>query len=132
MTTNAFLKRGLFWAALAATALHAASMTALGAEMPKEFQGKWCTESNTLEGDWDAYNAEDDLYCNHVNITATEVKSPELSVSCVVRKVTKLDVCPWGMIFRNREGSVRNVVGIRSDVISDKLIISYYAARSNC
>jgi len=58
-------------------------MTALGAEMPKEFQGKWC--------------------CNHVNITATEVKSPELSVSCVVRKVTKLDVCPWGMIFRNRE-----------------------------
>jgi len=29
-------------------------------------------------------------------------------------------------------GSVRNVVGIRSDVISDKLIISYYAARSNC
>jgi len=29
-------------------------------------------------------------------------------------------------------GSVRNVVGIRSDVISEKLIISYYAARSNC
>jgi len=27
---------------------------------------------------------------------------------------------------------VRNVVGIRSGIISDKLIISYYAARSNC
>jgi Domain of unknown function (DUF4331) len=30
------------------------------------------------------------------------------------------------------EGSVRNVVGIRSGIISEKLIISYYAARSNC
>jgi hypothetical protein len=29
-------------------------------------------------------------------------------------------------------GSVRNVVGIRSGIISEKLIISYYAARSNC
>jgi pyruvate formate lyase activating enzyme len=29
-------------------------------------------------------------------------------------------------------GSVRNVVGIRSDAISEKLTISYYAARSNC
>ena len=38
-----------------------------------------------------------------VEITATRVKSPALSVSCVVRQVTKFDVCPWGMIFRNRE-----------------------------
>jgi tripartite-type tricarboxylate transporter receptor subunit TctC len=30
------------------------------------------------------------------------------------------------------KGSVRNVVGIRSGIISEKLIISYYAARSNC
>jgi prolyl oligopeptidase len=29
-------------------------------------------------------------------------------------------------------GPVRNVVGIRSGIISEKLIISYYAARSNC
>jgi hypothetical protein len=29
-------------------------------------------------------------------------------------------------------GPVRNVVGIRSGIISDKLIIPYYAARSNC
>jgi hypothetical protein len=29
-------------------------------------------------------------------------------------------------------GSVRNVVGIRSGIISEKLVISYYAARSNC
>ena len=30
------------------------------------------------------------------------------------------------------DGSVRNVVGIRSGIISEKLIISHYAARSNC
>jgi hypothetical protein len=29
-------------------------------------------------------------------------------------------------------GPVRNVVGIRSGIISDKLFIPYYAARSNC
>jgi hypothetical protein len=33
---------------------------------------------------------------------------------------------------RVRKGPVRNVVGIRSGIISDKLIIPYYAARSNC
>jgi hypothetical protein len=29
-------------------------------------------------------------------------------------------------------GSVRDVVGIMSGIISDELIIAYYAARSNC
>src|SRR5271167_4667349 len=33
---------------------------------------------------------------------------------------------------RHREGPVRNVVGIGSGIISDKIIIPYYAARSNC
>jgi hypothetical protein len=36
-----------------------------------------------------------------MEITATKVNSP--AVSCVVRQVTKFDVCPWGMIFKNRE-----------------------------
>jgi hypothetical protein len=31
-----------------------------------------------------------------------------------------------------REGPVRNVVGIRSGIISGELFIPYYAARSNC
>jgi hypothetical protein len=79
---------------------------ALAVEMPKYFQGTWCTSSDTLKDDWVAYNPEGadcrDNYSS-VEITATEVKSPALSVSCVVRKVTKFDVCPWGMIFRNRE-----------------------------
>jgi hypothetical protein len=79
---------------------------ALAAEMPKDFRGTWCTSSHTLKDDWDAYNAEgadcSDDYSS-VEITATKVSIPALSVSCVVRQVTKFDVCPWGMIFRNRE-----------------------------
>jgi hypothetical protein len=79
---------------------------ALAAEMPKDFQGTWCTSSNTLKDDWDAYNAEG-ADCSHdfssVEITASKVSIPVLSASCVVRRVTKFDVCPWGMIFRNRE-----------------------------
>jgi hypothetical protein len=35
-------------------------------------------------------------------------------------------------LFSFEIGPVRNVVGIRSGIISSKLIISYYAARSNC
>src|SRR6516162_5637611 len=44
---------------------------------------------------------------------------------------------PWGMwrhlmAARNRAGSVRGVVGIISGIISENLVIAYYAARSNC
>ena len=31
---------------------------ALAAEMPKDFQGTWCTSSDTLKDDWGAYNTE--------------------------------------------------------------------------
>jgi hypothetical protein len=74
---------------------------ALAAEMPKDFQGTWCTTSDTLK-EWAGYEAAD-CQDNFVEITATKVSIPTLSVSCVVRQVTKFDVCPWGMIFRNRE-----------------------------
>jgi hypothetical protein len=70
------------------------------------------TGSDTLKDDWSAYDSEGadcqprapggDNYSS-VEITAAGVKSPDLSVSCVVRQVTKFDVYPWGMIFRNRE-----------------------------
>jgi hypothetical protein len=77
---------------------------ALAAEMPKDFQGTWCTSSDTLKDDWHAYNTEGaDCEGNSFEITATGVKSTALTVSCVARKVIKFDVCPWGMIFRNRE-----------------------------
>jgi hypothetical protein len=80
---------------------------ALAAEMPEDFQGTWCTSSDTLKDDWGAYNTDEGADCegnySSVEITATGVKSPALSVSCIVRKVTQFDVCPWGMIFRSRE-----------------------------
>jgi hypothetical protein len=91
---------------VAAVALALTADRALSAEMPKDFQGTWCTSGNTLKDDWGAYNTEGaDCEGDYrsVEITATEVKSPALSVSCVIRKVTKFDVCPWGMIFRNRQ-----------------------------
>jgi hypothetical protein len=82
---------------------------ALAAEMPKDFQGIWCTNLDTLK-DMLAHDPDmlgpDGAACEGyktLEITATEVKSPDLSMSCIVRKVTKFDVCPWGMIFRNRE-----------------------------
>src|SRR5262245_44828312 len=76
---------------------------ALAVEMPKDFQGTWCTGSDTLK-DWDGYNTEGaDCQDNSVEITAMKVGIPARSVACVVRQVTKFDVCPWGMIFRNRE-----------------------------
>ena len=85
---------------------------ALAAEIPKDFRGTWCTRSNTtLKDDWSAYysSTEDaiaDCLQNNYSIvetTATKVSIPALSVSCVVRQVTKFDACPYGMIFRNRE-----------------------------
>jgi hypothetical protein len=65
-----------------------------------------------------------------IEITATEVKAigafadhtrlepiPAFPLSCVVRRVTKFDVCPWGMIYKNRERAraLRNfqIVGTR-------------------
>jgi hypothetical protein len=78
---------------------------ALAVEMPKDFQGTWCTSSNTLKDDWHAYSAEGAVCsdANSVEITAMKVSIPAISVSCVVRQATKFDVCPYGMIFRNRE-----------------------------
>jgi len=39
---------------------------------------------------------------------------------------------PQQWVVPLEHGPVRNVVGISSGIISDKLVISYYAARSNC
>jgi hypothetical protein len=90
-------------ALILAVALALMADGALAAEMPKDFQGTWCTSSDTLK-DWAGYNSEGaDCQDNSVEITATNVGIPALSVSCVVRQVTKFDVCPWGMIFRDRE-----------------------------
>src|SRR5213080_1752683 len=88
---------------LIAAALLALTGGASSVEMPKDFRGTWCTDSDILK-DWGGYNSEGaDCQDNSVEVTATKVSIPALSVSCVVRQVTRFDVCPWGMIFRNRE-----------------------------
>jgi hypothetical protein len=38
-----------------------------------------------------------------IEITATGVNFPAISTSCVVREITKFDVCPWGMIYKNKK-----------------------------
>src|SRR5262249_55724081 len=80
---------------------------ALAAEMHKDFHGTWCA-SDEIPKDGSVYNSLFTEGYNYsadcegsVEINATGMKGP--SVSCVVRKVTKFDVCPRGMIFRHRE-----------------------------
>ena len=98
---------------------------ALAVEVPKYFHGTWCTESDTLK-DWAGYGSEAvDCQNNSVEITATKVSIPVLSVSCIVRQVTKFDVCPWGMIFRNRERA-----GTGSKAVSDKPVESQLSHRT--
>jgi hypothetical protein len=54
---------------------------ALAAEMPKDFQGKWCTSRKTLKDDWIANNTEGpdrDGDYSPIEITAPELKHPAL------------------------------------------------------
>jgi hypothetical protein len=93
-------------------ALLAATSASVAAEIPKEFRGTWCTGNDTFKKNGGhsgmGYNVEGASECQDnlvsvVEITATGLKSPALSLSCTVREVTQFDVCPWGMIFHNRE-----------------------------
>ena|SRR5438046_1117581 len=50
---------------------------ALAAEMPKDFRGKWCTDSNTLKdhwvaNQWAAYNHPEDADCRD-NYSSVEI-----------------------------------------------------------
>jgi hypothetical protein len=57
--------------------------------------------SHALKDAYEGADCSDDY--SSVEIMATKVSIPALSMSCVVRQVAKFDVCPWGMIFRSRE-----------------------------
>jgi len=87
---------------ISAVALALMADRALAAEpqMPENFQNTWC-----LNGDLSNEPTLTAIPCSEtqveVEITATKVNFP--AASCVVSKVTKFNVCPWGMIFRNRE-----------------------------
>jgi hypothetical protein len=87
---------------ISAVALALMADRALAAEpqMPENFQNTWC-----LNGDLSNEPTLTAIPCSEtqveVEITATKMNFP--AASCVVRQITKFDVCPWGMIFRNRE-----------------------------
>lgn len=85
---------------------------AMAADVPKEFHGNWCASSRNLKGDWGAYNSEESK-CDSFKIAigAAGLKALDQSLSCVVRDVRSFDVCPWGMIFKNREQARRNRPG---------------------
>jgi hypothetical protein len=55
---------------------------ALAAEMPKDFQGTWCTSSDTFKDGYMSEAADCEGNYRSVEITATGVKSPALSVAC--------------------------------------------------
>jgi hypothetical protein len=87
-----------------AVALALVADRALAAEpqMPEDFQGTWC-----LNGDLSNEPTLTVIPCSEtqaeVEVAATKVNIPDIPMSCIVRQVTKIDVCPWGMIFKNRE-----------------------------
>jgi hypothetical protein len=80
-------------------------------QMPESFQGTWCYNRDIFHGfPWgSAYRYSgpcpklDPPSPIEIEITAKEVNGPAMPVSCVVRQVTKFDVCPWGMRYRNQE-----------------------------
>src|SRR5262249_33630960 len=93
---------------ISAVALALMADRALAAEpqMPESFRGTWCGSDNaSLRGELGLYSCPADD--SEIEITATgvtaEVGNPAIPMSCVVRQVTKFDVCPWGMIYKNRE-----------------------------
>src|SRR5438270_9655560 len=87
---------------------------ALAAEMPKDFQGTWCTSSNTLKDDWSAYNTEgaDCQDSSSVEIIATGVKSSALSVSCVVRQSPDSMSAPGDDLSKTGAGAGSKAVSV--------------------
>src|SRR5262249_20729480 len=95
---------------------------ALAAEpqMPEDFQGTWCADAG-VPGLYapSVYSYRNIIPCKsprlppsasaegsplvEIEVTSTQVNSRGARVSCEVRKVTQFDMCPWGMIFKNRE-----------------------------
>ena len=81
----------------------------LAAEVPEDFRGTWCGTSKDINGDWHAYSSEASE-CDRaaIVIDAADLKSADQSLSCVIRDVRSFDVCPWGMIFKDRAQARKN------------------------
>lgn len=85
---------------------------ALATEVPEEFRGTWCATSNDINGDWGAYSPGTsgcDAFA--IVIGAADLKSADQFLSCVIRDVRSFDVCPWGMIFKDRGRARKNRPG---------------------
>jgi hypothetical protein len=77
--------------------------------IPKDFQGKWCGYADVKHG----FSISDmllhpidgfpclDEFDFEVEITATTIDIADASYR--VRRISKFDVCPYGMIFRNKK-----------------------------
>jgi hypothetical protein len=76
-------------------------------QMPQSFRGTWCSNVGTLRSRFSGYHQGPCDSETEMEITATEVTTeandPVVPMTCSVRQVTKFDVCPWGMIYKNRE-----------------------------
>jgi hypothetical protein len=69
-------------------------------QMPEDFQGRWCGSLKShlnYDPDW---CPEPDV---ETEITPTGLNSPAISTSCVARQITTFDVCPWGMIYKDKK-----------------------------
>ncbi len=82
---------------------------ALAAEIPEAFRGTWCATSKDIGGDWGAYSSNgSDCDVVAITIGTADLKSSDQSLSCVIRNAASFDVCPWGMIFKNRKQAQKN------------------------
>jgi hypothetical protein len=92
----------------AAPAVVADRALAAQPQMPESFQGTWCSNPRTSLG-FRGFSSYSEGPCDvdaeegsEIEITATAITAKG-TTHCVVRQVTKFDVCPWGMIYKNRE-----------------------------
>jgi len=91
----------LFWFTLALVGAPAVALAA--PQIPEDFRGTWCVDRELTAGVASGPCSELSGANFEAEITATNVSIPDIPLSCVVRHVTKFDVCPWGMIFKNRK-----------------------------
>lgn len=90
--------------ALVGTLFLLAPECAFAAEIPSEFRGTWCAQSADFTGEWGAYTA-DGADCDgvSVSISSSTITVARQPLTCTIQSSSRFDVCPWGMIFKDRE-----------------------------
>ena len=83
-------------------------------QMPEDFHGTYCHldeggQPSPIPTDvsiqliFEGMSKCADTNSEKMEITATKIDIPAIALSCAVRQVTKFDLCPWGMIYKNRK-----------------------------